>query len=120
MATGVRRFINFSDNEPAMKALKDAAARACVGVEAIPRECPVGDHQANGDIESTVRELKRQMRAIRAQLEQKLKQHNGDFQGLDEKDPILTWIPTFAGDVIARCRSGADGKTPWEREAGKK
>ena len=31
--TGVRRFINKSDGEPAMKALKDAAAKALEGVE---------------------------------------------------------------------------------------
>ena len=29
------------------------------------------------------------------------------------------WIPTFAGDTIARFKKGPDGKTPWEREAGK-
>ena len=103
-----------------MQALKDAAARAVVGAEAIPRGCPVGDHQANGDIESAVRELKRQMRAIRAQLEAKLRQYNADFKGLDEKDPILTWIPTFAGDVIARYRRGTDGKTFLEGETCRK
>ena len=35
-------------------------------------------------------------------------------------DPILMWIPTFAGDTIARFRKGPDGKTPWEREQGRK
>ena len=58
-------FINKSDGEPAMKALKDAAAKAQEGVESISQESPVGDHQANGDIESTVRTLKAQMRATR-------------------------------------------------------
>ena len=43
-ATGVRRFLNASDGEAAMVALKEAAARACLGVEAISRESPVGDH----------------------------------------------------------------------------
>ena len=102
-----------------MVALKDAAARACVGVETISRGCPVGDHQANGDIESAVKELNRQMRAIRAQLETKLKQYNVEFKGLEEKDTISKWIPTFAGDVIARYRRGTDGKTPLERETGR-
>ena len=41
--TGVRRFINRSDGEPAMKALKDAAAKAIEGVESIAQESPVGD-----------------------------------------------------------------------------
>ena len=32
----------------------------------------------------------------------------------------MTWIPRFAGDVIARYRRGADGKTPRDRETGRK
>ena len=48
--TGVRMFINESDGEPAMKALKDSGAKALEGVESIAQESPVGDHQANGDI----------------------------------------------------------------------
>ena len=63
--TGVRRFVNKTDGEPAMKALKDAAAKALQGVESIGQESPVGDHQANGDIESVVRTLQAQMRATR-------------------------------------------------------
>ena len=39
---------------------------------------------------------------------------------LDGKDPVLTWIPTFSGDVMARHRKGKDGKTPYERETGRK
>ena len=97
-----------------MKALKDAAAKALEGVESISQESPVGDHQANGDIESTVRTLKAQMRATRFALESRLGRQ------LAHDDPILTCIPTFAGDTIARFWKGPDGKTPWEREQGRK
>ncbi|CAE7246360.1 HCN2, partial [Symbiodinium microadriaticum] len=112
--TGVMRFVNFSDGEPAMKALKEESARKVVEVEAIPRECPVGDHQKNGEIESAVREFKRQMRAVRMSLEGRL------ARALPDDDPFLMWIPTFAGDCIAFHRRGADVKTPWERETGRK
>ena len=97
-----------------MKALKEESARKVAEVEAIPRECPVGDHQKNGEIESAVRELKRQMRAVRMSLEGRL------GRALADDDPLLMWIPTFAGDCIAFHRRGADGKTPWERETGRK
>ena len=105
-------FINKSDGEPAMKALKDAAAKALEGVESISKESPVGDHQANGAIESTVRTLKAQMRAMFA-LESRLGRQ------LAHDDTILTWVPTFTGDTIARFRKGPDGKTLWEREQGR-
>ena len=32
----------------------------------------------------------------------------------------MTWIPTCAGDTIARFRKGPDGKRLWEREQGRK
>ena len=111
---GVRRFVNKSDGEPAMKALKYAAAMDLKGVESSGQESPVGDHYANGDIESAVKTLKAQMRAARFGLESSLGRQ------LAHDDPILTWIPTFAGDTITRFRKGPDGKMPWEREQGRK
>ena len=107
-------FINKSDGEPARKALKDAAAKALEGVESMSQESPVGDHQANGAIESTVRTLKAQMRATRFALESRLGRQ------LAHDDPTSTWIPIVAGDTIARFRKGPDGKTPWEREQARK
>ena len=104
--TGVRRFINKSD-EPSVKALNDAAAKALEGVESISQESPVGDHQANGAIESTVETLKAQMRATRFALENRLGRR------LAHDDPILTWTPTFAGDTIARF-----GKARWQDALG--
>ena len=57
-----------------MKALKDAAAKALRRVERIGQESTVGDHQANGDIESAVKTLKAQIRATRFGLESRLEQ----------------------------------------------
>ena len=61
-----------------------------------------------------MRTLKAEMRATRFGLESRL------GRLLAHDDPILMWIPTFAGDTIARIRKGSDGKTPWEREQGRK
>ena len=49
------------------------------------------------------------MRATRFGLESRLGRQ------LAHDEPILMWIPTFAGDN-ARFTKGPDGKTPWERE----
>ena len=95
-----------------MKALKDVAARTVQGVEHTPKEVPVGDHAKKGEIECAVRELKRQMRALRLALESRL------GLKLGAKDPMLTWMPTFAADAMARHRVGSDGKTAWLRETG--
>ena len=35
-------------------------------------------------------------------------------------DPVLAWMAGFAADVMARYRKGVDGKTPYERETGRK
>ena len=83
------------------------------GVESTSKEVPVGDHAQNGEIECAVRELKRQMRAMRLALESKL------GKALDAKDPVLAWMPSFAADVLSRYRRGRDGKTAWQRETGK-
>ena len=112
--TGVRRVVNTSDGEPALKALRDAAAKALEGVESTGQETPVGDHQANGDIESAVKMLKAQMRTTRSGLESRLRRR------FAHDDMILTWIPTLAGEAITRFRKCSDGKTLWEREQGRK
>ena len=62
--TGVRRSINKSDGEPAMKARKDAAAKAPEGAESIPQESPVGDRQVNGAIESHSRDGRHVVRVV--------------------------------------------------------
>ena len=60
--TGYKRFIFQSDQEPAILALKAEVINRLKGYEAIPQESPVGDHQSNGDVENTVRELGKQIR----------------------------------------------------------
>ena len=41
-------------------------------MKVILRESPVGDHQANGDAECAVREIKRQVRVLRYALEERM------------------------------------------------
>ena len=89
------------------KAVQDA------GIEGVPQESPVGDHQANGETEAAVRDLKRMVRVSKISLESKL-----GFQ-LKDDDPVLAWMPRHAGDLINRYRRGDDGKTPEKRRTGK-
>ena len=111
--SGHKRFLNCSDNEPAMVSLKEAAAQRLKGVEAISRSSPVGDHQSNGSIEVAVRELKRQMRALRYALEARL------GKGLRDDDPVLSWAANFAAQSINVYRKDSTGKTAYEKEFGR-
>ena len=66
--TGLRRLINKSDGELAMKALKDAAAKALEEVESMGQESPVGEPPG---------ERRRRVR-------------NADAQGADESHEVWT------------------------------
>ena len=67
---GYKKFINKSDNERSLLSLKAKAVESLPGVEAIPKESPEGDHQANGEAENAVKEVKRQVRVMKSALEE--------------------------------------------------
>ena len=60
-----------------------------------------------------VREIKAQMRILRSQLEQRL----GNW--IDEKDPLMSWIPRHAAICVSRYKLTDDGRTPDQRRCGK-
>ena len=69
-----------NDGEPSIVACTVQTATAA-GVEGVPREFPVGDHQGNG-----CKEIKMHIRVGRSALGEKLGQPLGDT------DPMLAWI----------------------------
>ena len=81
--------------------------------EVIPEESPVGDHQANGEIENCIKEMEKQMRILKLGLEQKMQ------LVLKDDHPLMSWIPEYAGILLSRFQVAADGKTPYERIKGK-
>ena len=109
---GYRRAVFKSDGEHAIVALKEQAAKEA-GVENVPQESPVADHRANGAIENLCRELKRQVRVLRSSLEEKL------GRILKDDDPVLSWFPRHAADLMCRYKRGSDGKTPEQRRCGR-
>ena len=54
---------------------------------------PEGDHAANGLAKVDVREIKAQTRISRSQLNR-----------IDEKDPLMSWIPRHAANFVSRYR----------------
>ena len=101
---GFRRITLKCDNEPSTKTLQDAVIHSCVGVEVIPQGPLEGDRMANGRVEMTVREVKRQCRTLRISADQ-----NTSVRIADDS-PLLSWLPRFAAQVMNKMRIGKDGK----------
>ena len=110
---GHRKLLLKSDNEPAILALKTSVKKATEEVDIAFQEVAVGDHAANGMIESEVREIAKECRVIKSCLETRL------GVKLDYKHPLLLWIPAYASAIRARCWMLEDGKTPYHRNYGK-
>ncbi|CAK0865787.1 unnamed protein product [Prorocentrum cordatum] len=110
---GYRKIVNKSDGEPAILLVKRRAVEEVPGLEAIPQESAPADHQANGEIEVTVREIKKQVRALKMDLESKL------GVKVEDKHPVLAHLPEHAASVINRYRRGQDGKTALQRLTGR-
>ena len=89
-----------------MLALTASAASGLPEVEVLEKNLPVG-HQANGSIEVAIRELKRQMRAVRMSLEGKTT--------LENNHALVAWIGSFAAECINVYRKDSTGKTPYEQ-----
>jgi hypothetical protein len=69
---GYKKYLNCSDGEHSIVALKAKVASEIAEVEAIPRESIKGDHQANGAAENGVKEVKRQVRVMKARSKRRL------------------------------------------------
>ena len=57
---GYKRILMKSDNEPAIKRLKERVSECLPGAECVPKEAPVGDSRANGSAENVVKQVKGQ------------------------------------------------------------
>eukprot|EP00435_Cladocopium_sp_Y103_P036193 s510_g9.t1 len=110
---GYKRIILKSDNEPAIKALKSKVQQAAT-CEVVLEEGKTGDKPSTGSVEVSVRETKRQCRAMKSALLEKM-----DIE-IPDRHPIWTWLSRHANFLISRYRVGEDGRTPDERLKGKK
>ena len=112
-ASSFLRILVRSDNERSMLSLIERVTSNLTGVELVLMTSPEGDHQANGFAEVGVHEIKAQTRILRSQLEQRLGSR------IDEKDPLMSWIPRHAANCVSRYRIMEDGRTPEQRRCGK-
>ena len=102
-----------SDQEESIIALKMAVAikRQAPTVNI---ESPVRDSHANGSAEGSVRTWAAQLRTMRHHLEFRM-QHKIPIHA-----PLMTWLVSWAAEVICRYRVQANGRTSYEHVTGHK
>ena len=100
-----------SDQEESIKALKKAVA-VKRQAETVMLESPVRDSRANGAAERAIRTWAAQVRTLRHQLEYKLQEK------VDKDSALMTWLVSWAGEVICRYRIQTYGRTAYEYTTG--
>ena len=110
---GHRKVILKSDGESSMTALKDAVNASCdvsMGVEV----SPMGDSQANGDVERAIRTVQGQVRTMKSALDGNYKTEFGDNHAL------IPWLVSYASPIINKFTIDTGGKIAHERCRGRK
>ena len=90
---GLRRLVFKSDQEPSILALKQAVRESMPTIEFVMEESPVEEHQSNGTIEVTVREMQ-------------------------NRHPILAFLVEHAGRLMSSYQVGRDERTAYELHTG--
>ena len=99
--------------EPAILALKHAVRESMSTVEFVMEQSLVEEHQSNGTIEVTVREIQKQIRVMKSALgKERMKCE------VLSMHPILAFFVEHAGLLMPRYQVGRDGRTTYELHAG--
>ena len=109
---GYKKILFRSDGEPAIKSLKEAVKNE-LGIEVVMEESPVGDHAANGDVESAVRQVQGQIRTMKDALESRYGER------LPGDSHAMPWLVAHAAATITRFRKDDHGLTAYRRWKGK-
>ena len=110
----VSKVIVKTDQEPSILYLvKDIVSSRPDG-QTLLEESPVKSSGSNGKIERGIQGLEGQLRAMLLGLERRLGRE------LNAKEPVITFMPEYAAYLLNRREIGADGKTAYERNKGKK
>ena len=80
-------------------------------VEFVIEESAVEEHQSNGTIEVTVREIQKQVQVMKNALEERMKYE------VPSRHPILAFFVEHAGKLMSRYQVCRDGRTAFELHA---
>ena len=102
-----------SDNEPAVKALREAVGKL-LGGRVIPENPPKGESASNGKVEGAGQVVRGFVRVLKSKIEEETKIK------LESQDIIMQWMVRWGAMLPSRFLAGKDGKTPYERRRGRK
>ena len=101
-----------SDGEPSIVQLKREVGELRGPHRTVPEEAPVGDHQANGRVESKIAEIEGYIRTIKDNIEYKAN------ISIHSNSPLLAWIAEYTGTMLTCYSIGKDGRTAYQRMKG--
>ena len=102
------------DQEPALREmLREAGRMRGAKAETILMCSPVGESQANGAVEGTIRRLAGLLRTIKSCCESKLKMR------IERGHPLFNWMLPWTATVINRYVRDNGGQTPYRRQRGR-
>ena len=102
-----------SDGEPAIVAVREAFA-ICHGGRVTPERLPRGEHQANGMAEEAGRTARYHARVLNIHL------HTNIGREVEASEPIMPWLIRWAAMAVSRYSRGKDGRSPYERQKGRR
>ena len=105
------RVVFKTDQEPAMTSIQ-IAAQELRPKAIIPVNSPVGESEANGRAQNTIRRIQEKTRALRHSVEQ------GIGEKIPDEAPIMAWLVRWSAELLSKYSSGDDGKSPYERIRG--
>ena len=102
-----------SDGEPSIVAIRDSLAKYHGG-RITPEQPPPGESQANGKVEEAGKTTRSYIRVLKDMVEHRT------GRKMETNAIVLQWLVRWAAMLHSRYRRGADGKTAYERQRGRK
>ena len=109
---GHKKIILKSDGENAIIALKKRI-KHILPLNVVLEESPVGDHQANGEIEMANQQVQGQFRTMKCGFESRI---NAKLEGTH---PLTPWLLIHAADTLNRYVKGECGRTAYHKVKGR-
>ena len=101
-----------SDGERSIVAVREALAKYHGG-KITPELSPKGESSSNGRVEEAGKTVRGLVKVLKDQMEFKT------YMTIESSDVIMQWLVRWSAMLYSRYKTGADGKTAYQRQKGK-